>query len=105
MPIFIAQERALHYLDRLPNNIEISNGISIKQNVGGEIRTGRHLFEPNMFPEEPRAREEAIDSVLMDRILDYLGTHTFEFKVPSETVNDLRRSFEEEGKRIVFSKI
>lgn len=86
----------MHYIDQLPNTLNLGGLISIKQNEGE--RNARHL-SPLSLPEEPRAREEAIDEVLMDRILGYLSTHTFEFKVPGDTIQEFKRSFEEQGER------
>lgn len=69
---------------------------TIKQNDG--VRDARTLKQVQL-PEEPRAREDALDNALLDRLADYLSSHTFEFKVPGNTIQNLKRSLEEEEGR------
>ncbi|XP_045474151.1 uncharacterized protein LOC123680350 [Harmonia axyridis] len=83
------KERALKYIDRLPANMDIGGAIKIKQ-LDAE-RSGKH-FNPLVLPEEPRAREEAVDNALFDKIAEYLSSHTVEFRLPSESVKDMQRS-------------
>lgn len=88
---FFLQERALKYIQDLPNSVDV-DGFRIKQNDGE--RTGRQL-NPPLLPDEPTARENALNNILMDRILNYFNSHTFEFKVPSKTIEEVQRSIEE----------
>lgn len=37
---------------------------------------------PLILPDEARAKEEVLDHVLMERMEDYVGSHTLEFKFP-----------------------
>ncbi|KAK5644799.1 hypothetical protein RI129_006099 [Pyrocoelia pectoralis] len=92
------KERALQYLDKLPNRLEIGAGLSIEQNEGAADRSGRVYSDPEL-PEDPRAREEAIDTILYDKFLNYLSSHTIEFKVPDSAITEFKRSLEEGRKK------
>lgn len=45
--------------------------------------------------ENVETREVQVDSLLADRIARFLGTHTLQFKVPKESIEDMQRSLEE----------
>lgn len=82
-------------MDNLPNTLIIGGGLSIKpNNESGIDRSGRVYNIPEL-PEEPRAREDAIDKILADRILNYFSSHTIEFKVPDAAISEFKRSIEE----------
>lgn len=49
----------------------------------------------NELPVEPELRESEIDSLIVDRIARFLGSHTLQFKVPKESIHDMQRSLEE----------
>lgn len=83
----------LKYIDQLPETLEIRGVVKIKRQ--------EHLNQtarPDELPEEPRAREIALDRILTNRIMDFVSSHSVEFRIPRETVNAMRRSLEEEGK-------
>lgn len=88
------QERALKYLDRLPNNVDLGSGIKIKETHDGAGRSSRS-YETAKMPDEPRARENELDSMIVEKLADYFTSHTFEFKMPSDAAKDLKRSLEE----------
>lgn len=56
--------------------------------------TGRSMNEINL-PAEPEAREAEVDSLLVDRVARFLGSHTIQFKVPKDSIQDMQRSLEE----------
>lgn len=69
----------MKYVDDLPNDIELGSGFRIKPDTNvyySESKT------PLVFPEEARAREELLDRVLMERMAEYVGSHSLEFKFP-----------------------
>ena len=41
------------------------------------------------------AREGQVDSMLADRVARFLGTHTLQFKVPKDSIQEMQRSIEE----------
>ncbi|KAF5290244.1 hypothetical protein FQA39_LY14798 [Lamprigera yunnana] len=92
------KERALQYVDKLPQRIEIGGGLSLEQNNDVIDRSPRDYSIPNL-PEESRAREEAIDSILYDKFVNYLSSHTLEFKVPEDTIAEFKNSIEEGRKK------
>lgn len=63
------------------------------------INQGRSLNEINL-PAEPEARENEVDSLLVDRVARFLATHTLQFKVPKDSIEDLQTSLEEGKKKI-----
>lgn len=53
------------------------------------------------LPENIEARESQVDSMLTDRVARFLGSHTLQFKVPKDSIDDMQRSLEE-GKYDLF---
>lgn len=47
------------------------------------------------LPVESEARENEVDSLLVDRLARFLSTHTLQFKVPKDAIEDMQRSLEE----------
>lgn len=45
--------------------------------------------------ENGEARDGQVDSLLADRIARFLGTHTLQFKVPKDSIEDMQRSLDE----------
>lgn len=86
------QERALHYVDNINGDVKVGEGISLIQTEA--IPEGRSLNEINLS-ENGEAREGQVDSLLADRIARFLGTHTLQFKVPKDSIEDMQRSLDE----------
>lgn len=38
---------------------------------------------PIILPDEARAKEEALDNIIFERLADYIGSHILEFKFPN----------------------
>lgn len=55
---------------------------------------GRSINDINL-PVESEARENEVDSLLVDRLARFLSTHTLQFKVPKDAIEDMQRSLEE----------
>lgn len=85
----------LHYLELLPDSFELGGIVKIKRLEEGNS-TGRQNAAPAL-PDEPRARENALDGVLMDKVADFVGGHSIEFKLPQETIGEIKNDFVEEG--------
>lgn len=45
--------------------------------------------------DDPETRETEVDSLLVDRVARFLGSHTLQFKVPKDSIKDVQRSLEE----------
>lgn len=86
------QERALHYVDQSEGDIEVAEGIKLVQTE--QPAQGRSLNEISL-PTETEARENEVDSLLADRVARFLGSHTLQFKVPKDSIQDMQRSLEE----------
>lgn len=90
----VLQERALHYVDETTNgDVKVTEGVEFVQTE--EVQAGgRSLNEINLSS-EPEARENEVDSLLVDRVARFLGSHTLQFKVPKDSIQDMQRSLEE----------
>ncbi|KAJ6637530.1 hypothetical protein Bhyg_10261 [Pseudolycoriella hygida] len=86
------KERALRYVDGTDGDIQLGEGVSFLQTE--PMSQGRSLNENNL-PAEPEAREIEVDSLLVDRVARFLATHTLQFKVPKDSIEDLQTSLEE----------
>lgn len=90
---FAFQERALHYVDNINGDVKIGEGISIIQTEA--IPDGGRSLNDISLSENGEAREGQVDSLLADRIARFLGTHTLQFKVPKDSIEDMQRSLDE----------
>ncbi|XP_063919241.1 uncharacterized protein LOC135134476 [Zophobas morio] len=95
------KEKALKFIERLPNNIDIGNGIRIKQSDSDRVS---REYSSVRLPDETKEREAVIDRVLVERIFDYLRSHTLELKIPmiiqavnEESENSLVEAARKEG--------
>ncbi|XP_041985127.1 uncharacterized protein LOC121737540 [Aricia agestis] len=86
------KERALKYAENLASSREISISEGITLIGTGSPRSARS-FEP--LPEEPRSRENQVESRLLDAAADFLENHVIQLRVPKSTVEDVKRSLEE----------
>lgn len=82
----------MHYVDGAQGDITVAEGVQLIQTEAQA--TGRSLNEI-VLPAEPEAREAEVDSLLVDRIARFLGSHTIQFKVPKDSIQDMQRSLEE----------
>lgn len=92
------QERALQYVDGVDGDIEITEGIKLVETEKPTAH-GRSLNDIDL-PVDPEARESEIDSLLVDRAARFLGSHTLQFKVPKDSIDDMQRSLDE-GKNTI----
>lgn len=79
-------------LDVSKGDVEITDGITLKKD---ETAPEPVKVEDVQLPEEGRARESAIDNMLVDRAINFLSSHTLEFKIPKSASEDMKRSLEE----------
>lgn len=82
----------MHYVDGAQGDITVADGVQLIQTEAQA--TGRSLNEI-VLPAEPEAREAEVDSLLVDRVARFLGSHTIQFKVPKDSIQDMQRSLEE----------
>ena len=86
----IRQERALQLVDKTEGDFEITEGIKLVQTEEpSQVRSSTHLSD------DEETREGEIDSLLVDRVARFLGSHTLQFKVPKESIKDVQHSLEE----------
>lgn len=69
------------------------------QGKEGERQGGRSLHDVEeslrSLPAESEAREQRVDLLLMDRVANFLGSHTLQFKMPKDSIQDMQRALEE----------
>lgn len=90
---FYKQERALNYVEDINGDVKIGEGIQLVQ-TEAIPEGGRSLSDINLS-ENVETRENQVDSLLADRVARFLGTHTLQFKVPKDSIEDMQRSLEE----------
>lgn len=93
--VLCLKERALHYVDQTNGDVTVTEGITLVQTE--QPAAGRSLNEINL-PTDPEARENEVDSLLVDRMARFMGTHTLTFKVPQDSIGEMKRSLEEARK-------
>jgi hypothetical protein len=86
------KERALHYVDQTNGDVQLADGVQLIETE--QPTQGRSMSEINL-PVEPEARENEVDSLLVDRVARFLGSHTLQFKIPKDSIQDMQRSLEE----------
>lgn len=87
------QERALHYVDDINGDVKVGEGITLVQ-TEALPQGGRSLSDVSLS-ENVEARESQVDSLLSDRVARFLGTHTLQFKVPKDSIEEMQRSLDE----------
>ncbi|XP_067619144.1 uncharacterized protein Osi9 [Eurosta solidaginis] len=90
--VLCLKERALHYFDSENGDVKLTEGISLIKT--DDIPAARS-FNDAALPEEPEARENEVDVMLVERIARFFGTHTLQFKVPKDSIQDMQRALEE----------
>ncbi|XP_017482201.1 PREDICTED: uncharacterized protein LOC108371204 isoform X2 [Rhagoletis zephyria] len=90
--VLCMKERALHYFDNENGDVKLTEGISLIKT--DDIPVGRSLSDATL-PEEPEARENEVDALLVERVARFFGTHTLQFKVPKDSIQDMQRALEE----------
>lgn len=89
----------MRYVDNINGDVQIGEGISLIQ-TEAIPEGGRSMSDINLS-ENGEARDGQVDSLLADRIARFLGTHTLQFKVPKDSIEDMQRSLDE-GNYIFF---
>lgn len=77
-----------------PQDIEITEGLTLKRDENAPIAKETEI-------PQGRATESTIDNLLVDRFVDFMSSHTLQFKIPKSTSDDMKRSLEE-GKLFNF---
>lgn len=81
-------------MDDVKGDVQIGEGITLVQTEQNPAAQGRSLSDIETAP-NVEARESQVDSLLADRVARFLGTHTLQFKVPKDSIEDMQRSLEE----------
>lgn len=81
-------------MDDVNGDIKVGEGITLVQTEPMAVKGGRSLSNVEL-PENVEARESQVDSLLADRVARFLGTHTLQFKVPKDSIEEMQRSLEE----------
>lgn len=87
------QERALQLVDKTEGDFEVTEGVKLVQ-TDEPSSQGRSLNDVQLSDDE-ETREGEVDSLLVDRVARFLGSHTLQFKVPKDSIKDVQRSLEE----------
>ncbi|KAL4708607.1 hypothetical protein ACJJTC_014215 [Scirpophaga incertulas] len=86
------KERALRYVENINSarEVSITDGVSL---IGTGSGRSARSYEP--LAEEPKARENQVESRLLDATAEFLENHVIQLRVPKSTVDDVKRSLEE----------
>lgn len=88
----ISQERALHFIDSQQGDIVLSEGVQMVKT--DDLPTGRSL-DDTPLSNDLETRENEVDMLLVDRVARFFGTHTLQFKMPKDSVEEIQRSLDE----------
>lgn len=89
------KERAIQLFEKTKGDFELSEGIKLVQTDDEpQPEQGRSLNDVELS-DDPDTREQEVDSLLVDRVARFLGSHTLQFKVSKESIKDVQRSLEE----------
>lgn len=89
------QERALRFVDGLNGDYEVSEGISLVQSGETSRQQGARALKDEPLSAEPAVRENQVEGLLVDRVARFLEGHTLQFKVPKDSIDEMKRSMEE----------
>jgi hypothetical protein len=89
-------------VDKTQGDFEITEGIKLVETE--EPSQARSLNDIQLSDDE-ETREGEVDSLLVDRVARFVGSHTLQFKVPKDSIKDVQRSLEEGNKDITFSNV
>lgn len=96
-PIFLClKERALHFIDSQQGDIVLSEGVQMVKT--DDLPTGRSL-DDTPLSNDLETRENEVDMLLVDRVARFFGTHTLQFKMPKDSVEEIQRSLDEARRR------
>lgn len=89
------KERALQLVDKTEGDFDITEGIRLVQSE--EPSQARSIDDVHLSDDQ-ETREQEVDSLLVDRVARFIGSHTLQFKVPKDSIQDVQRSLEEARK-------
>jgi len=88
------KEKALRYIDQLPGTLDFGGGLKITPTENYK-RSSRYVSSASL-PDEPRSRDSWLNAALMERAINYLSSHTIQYRMPDNTMNDMKRAFEDD---------
>jgi len=91
----------LELIDKTHGDFEVTEGIKLVQTDDEDEETTqqRSLNDVNLSDDQ-ETRESEVDTLLVDRVARFLGSHTLQFKIPKDSIIDVQRSLEE-GKKLI----
>jgi hypothetical protein len=91
----------LRFVDGLNGDLEVSEGIALVQNPETSRQQGARALKDEPLSEDVAVRENQVEGLLVDRVARFLEGHTLQFKVPKDSIDEMKRSMEE-GKTVVM---
>lgn len=79
-------------VDKTDGDFDVTEGIRLVQT--DEPSQARSLDDIQLSDDQ-ETREQEVDSLLVDRVARFLGSHTLQFKVPKDSIKDVQRSLDE----------
>ncbi|GLV32669.1 Osiris 9 [Carabus blaptoides fortunei] len=93
------KERTVKFLDTVTGNLEITEGVTLKE-IEQNDESKSDYPEIQTLSENARSSESSIDNLLINRVAKFLGSRTLKFKIPNNTVEEMKRSLDsEEGRK------
>lgn len=89
-------------MDETEGDFTITEGINLVQTE--EQSQARSLDDVQLSDDE-ETREQEVDSLLVDRVSRFLGSHTLQFKIPKDSIKDVQRSLEEGNRSIAITSL
>ncbi|EDW24291.1 GL24067 [Drosophila persimilis] len=81
------------------NNIELASGVTFQRDPASPVqRNGKSLSEQDIYAELPQNAEDRngrLVDLAISSMTDFLTTHNLEFKLPSETTQQVARALDE----------
>ncbi|XP_067008105.2 uncharacterized protein Osi8 [Anabrus simplex] len=90
---------ALDRASRSLNDLKITDGLSFVRDPSVEVPQDGPKTEQELEAELPRSlvdKEDSLDGMIVDKILNFMKSHTVQMKFPS--AEDLQRSLSEDGR-------
>lgn len=81
-------------VDKTNGDFDVTEGIRLVQTDDDEPSQARSLDDIQLSDDQ-ETREQEVDSLLVDRVARFLGSHTLQFKVPKDSIKDVQRSLDE----------
>ncbi|XP_018333770.1 uncharacterized protein LOC108742908 [Agrilus planipennis] len=92
--ILCLKEKIIRMIEKIPKEFYLLNGIIVKENVKAYKNISRK-FDEIELPTNKSDRAELVNKILFEKINEFVNNHLIEVKVPDETLEEFRASFDE----------